>query len=240
MNDLWRRCLGRIRSELPAAEWHRCFAPLRAWFEAGELYLWVGRRFGDWRHVPVEAREYDRLIRRAFEELWGRRPLAIHYLEAPPKRERIVNRRRLRDHRERKRLKEARELRAFHYYQEQARTELGENPPPIPANCTDVGRYYLTKIDSRAKLLLEKHGIPEAIAMKRRSHGQRQAAPRAPTTSAQRCHPGSERARGATAPPPPRSRDRDAERPRSEAERQCVGPAEVRAAMRELGWLEED
>ena len=235
MSDLWDRCRGLIRGEVAAAEWDQCFARLKAWMDSGELYLWVDRPYDDWRRIPVEAQKYHPLIRGAFQRVWARQPRAIHYLETPPNREQILNRRRLRSHREQQKREEALEHEALSYYGRQIAAELRSNPPALPGHRPDRKPYLLRLAETRAMQRLKANGIPLSIRMTRR--GRR--LPTAPSRTAvkdsgSRYAATPDRTTGAATPG--RACPDDGERSRGAADRDFIGGPELRAAMRTLGW----
>ncbi len=92
-------------------DWRASIQPLRAWMDAGTLYLWVDRAPGDWRAIANPARTFDASIRKVARETWGREPTAIRYVDTPPDREQMINERRGPEHRQKLRKQEEKQHR---------------------------------------------------------------------------------------------------------------------------------
>jgi hypothetical protein len=130
VSDLWDRCRLALRESLGHDVWRRAIDPLRAWFDDDVLYLWVDRGPTDWRAIANPAEKHDREVRDVVRLVCGRPPRGIHYLEKPPNREYVINRRRAPEHRERMHAEAARRQKTLDVYAMEEHERLAQDPPP--------------------------------------------------------------------------------------------------------------
>lgn len=157
MSDLWNRCRSALRAQVSTDDWRRSIEPLRAWIDADILYLWVDRDDDDWRSIPNPAKDFDRLIRGAVREVYGRAPRDVRYLVRPPNREKLITERRVGEHREAEHAAQARERAALDAIKaevyEQVKAEVLRDPR-ILGSCRDerdVGVKIQRMVMDRAK-----------------------------------------------------------------------------------------
>ncbi len=178
MSQLWEQCLAGLRLQVPAEEWAHYFEHLRGWMDAGTLYIWVDS------HVDVRTRAeilghlasaHDTAIRKVANRVKGGQPVRVRYERHPPNQERIVNERRMREHRE----SESRRLRAecaeFRKLQiEEYRKLVAEGAPRLRGTSEQQKQRLLQIIDARAlRRLEERNQAPRPIrASRRRERGE--------------------------------------------------------------------
>ena len=177
MSDLWDRCRLALRERLPRADWHRCIEKLRGWIDDDVFYLWIDRAPDDWRSIGNPAESFDRDIRETIRLVCGRPARGVHYLERPPDREKVVNGRRIPEHRARfQRSQTERNRNLLPYAMEELR-HLEAHPPDLSA-CRTV-EEKLARLEAiaieRARRRMENEPLRSLLA--RRARG---APPRDP------------------------------------------------------------
>jgi hypothetical protein len=187
VSDLWDRCRLALRERLGHDDWCQAIAPLRAWFDADVLYLWIDRGPKDWRTIANPAEKYDREIRDTVRLVCGRAPKGVHYLTKPPNREHIINQRRIPEHRERMHGEAAKRQKTLVAYAMEECARLAENPSPqllaLMRTCTS-DEERLVKLRAfamdRAKHRLDNEPLRSIFASRNRGEPPREPPPWSP------------------------------------------------------------
>jgi hypothetical protein len=175
VSELWDRCRPQLRERMSQDDWRRCIAPLRAWFDADMLYLWVDREADDWHTISNPASDHDRAIRDTVRQVSGRAARAVHYLDRPPNRESIINQRRLPEHRSRRRASDDRLHKLLCAYALEEARRFEDDPPDLRMCRTDVERRVKleTIAMDRAKRRLAREPLASVFGAGRRGEAPR-------------------------------------------------------------------
>jgi len=133
------------------------------------LYLWVDRGPRDFRSIPNPAQKFDGILRETVREICGRAPAAIRYLDRPPKREHLVNERRVPAHRTKIQRRQDLEHQAFLTYAKEECRRLYERLNELQLSGTNDERLrkLTSMVEARAKERLEKEGLPSRAKLRR-------------------------------------------------------------------------
>lgn len=169
MSDLWDRCRVELRRCMSDQEWRRSIEPLRAWIDIGTLYLWVDRASDDWRSIPNPARGCDASIRKTARETWGRELASIRYLDRPPRREQIINERRVVEHRKKVRGQEDDKHRRLIDLAKEECLRLVDDAAGLRLTGSEeeIQRKLLAIVMDRAKQRLEKEKLRTGAVVRR-------------------------------------------------------------------------